>query len=105
MHANKETIFCAWGSTAKSSTFKSLVMDGEREVPLVVDGVREELALVRFNFVPEGMTRCGAQLNLDDKTRQASFESVHSEKVRLAFHFFLWPTLIYSSKLSLCVSE
>ncbi len=97
--------FSVPGVRPPKASLSKVVMDGEREVPLVVDGVREELALVRFNFVPEGMTRCGAQLNLDDKTRQASFESVHSEKVRLAFHFFLWPTLIYSSKLSLCVSE
>lgn len=43
----------------------------------------EELGLVRFNFVPEGMSRSGAQLDIDTKTQQATFHGVHCEKVSL----------------------
>ena len=60
-------------------------------LPLVLEaaGEEEELVLTRFNFVPEGMSRWGARLNIDPQTQQATFHSVHCEKVRLSFHLFL----------------
>lgn len=64
-------------------------MDASVTLPLVLEaGEEHELALTRFNFVPEGMSRWGARLDIDAQTQQATFQSVHCEKVRLAFQIF-----------------
>lgn len=51
-------------------------------LPLQVDEVNtDKLALLRYNFVPEGMSRSTRSLNIDTQQGLAQLEASHLEKV------------------------